>query len=498
MELVGRGKGGRPGGRWNRRDFLALGGLGAAGVLAGCGEPKGASRPPNVIVILTDDLGYGDLCSWGCPDGITPNIDSIAGGGMRFTSGYVTAPVCSPSRAGLMTGRYQQRFGHEYNAGSVDRCERLSLGTATTEILLPQLLSQAGYATGMVGKWHLGSRPQFHPMARGFDEFFGFLHGSNLYLEPLDRPDAHFAASARENFTRQRKELNPILRGTEPVQEPAYLTDAFTREALAFIDHHRHEPFFLYVPYNAPHTPLQVTSKYYDRFGHIADERHRVYSAMVNAVDDGVGAILGKLKDSGLEEDTMVVFLSDNGCALYTEACSNDPLLGGKGFHFEGGVRVPFAVRWPGHVAPGQVIDTPVSALDIFPTVLELAGGHPPTDRPIDGVSLVPLLDGDADFRPHETLVWRSGANYAVRKGHWKLVSMNRKSTFLFDLSSDPGERHDLAAQKPEVVHGLDEAYRVWAAEMVDPAWDPRMTVTIKLTDWHIEGLGEETYELYI
>jgi len=482
----------------NRRDFLALTGLGAAGALTGCGGGAVAGRPPNVIIIFTDDLGYGDLCGWGCSDAITPNIDAIAGGGIRFTSGYVTAPVCSPSRAGLMTGRYQQRFGHEYNAGSVDRCHELGLGTATTEVMLPQLMKQAGYATGMVGKWHLGSRPQFHPTQRGFDEFFGFLHGGNLYLERLDRPDAHFVTSALESFTDRRHQLNPILRGTDPVEEQEYLTDAFTREALAFIDRHHDEPFFLYVPYNAPHTPLQVTSKYYDRFDHIADEKHRIFSAMVNAVDEGVGAILKRLKDTGIEDDTVVIFMSDNGCALYTEACFNDPLLAGKGFHFEGGVRVPFSVRWPGHITPGTVIDTPVSALDILPTVVELAGGRLPSDRAIDGVSLAPLFAGDSSFVPHQQLVWRSGENFAIRRGDWKLVSLNQRSTFLFDLATDIGEKNDLAAQRPEIVRELTEAFRVWQADMVEPAWDPRMTVEIRLLDWHIEGLGDETYTLYI
>jgi len=480
-----------------RRDFLALSGVGTlalvAGGVTGCAS---RGRKPNIIVIVADDLGYGDVCSYGCQGGMTPNIDSMAANGMRFTDGYVTAPVCSPSRAALMTGRYQHRFGHEFNAGPAPRCHEQGLGTPTSEIMLPKKMKEAGYATGMVGKWHLGSRPQFHPMERGFDEFFGFLHGGNLYLDPRDQPGVHFMETELSPSKPMREEINPILRGSQPVEEPEYLTDAFTREALAFIDRHKEEPFFLYVPYNAPHTPLMVTDEYYNRFAHIADERHRIFAAMVGAMDDGIGAILNKLKDTGLEKDTIVIFFSDNGCGTYTSACYNDPLLAGKGFHFEGGVRVPFVVQWPGRIAPGQVCSTPVSALDIFPTAVELAGGEMPNDRPIDGASLVPLLTGDKKFVPHDSLFWRSGPNFAVRKGNWKMVNLNHKRAFLFDLAKDVGEHNDLAERQPEIVKELTKTYEAWGSEMVEPLWSPRMKLPITLKEWGIDIEG--TYEFAI
>ncbi len=341
-----------------------------------------AKRPPNVIVILADDLGYGDICAYGCANGRTPNIDALAASGVRFTQGYVTAPVCSPSRAALMTGRYQQRFGHEFNPGGGGRDQKEALGTPVTERLFPQYLKERGYATGMVGKWHLGALPQFLPLARGFDEFFGFSQAAHLYLDPAT-PNVHFIdRGGRSRGTPlQVDPQNPILRGNETVEEKKYLTEAFTREAVSFIERHRAEPFFLYVAYNAPHTPLQVTDRYYDRFPEIADEGHRIFAAMVSALDDGVGEITATLERTGLSSSTLVVFASDNGCATYTEACSNGPLLGGKLTFFEGGVRVPFLASWPGTISPGKVVDAPVSTLDVLPTALEL--GRSRRRRPI-------------------------------------------------------------------------------------------------------------------
>lgn len=480
-----------------RRDFLALAGAGTLGLLAqqSCTSKQAPiSRKPNVIIILADDLGYGDVCCYSCHDALTPNIDLIAQNGMRFSDGYVSAPVCSPSRAALMTGRHQQRYGHEFNAGGSRRCHEMGLGLPTSEIALAQLMKDAGYVTGIVGKWHLGSQPQFHPMARGFDEFFGFLHGANLYIDP-SKPGVRSAGVQQEPSLRTRSPINPIMAGRETVEVDEYLTDVFTREALDFIERHKSEPFFLYLPYNAPHTPLQATQEYYDCFAHIEDEHHRIYMAMVSAVDDGVGAVLDKLKETNLEEDTVVFFLSDNGCATYTSACYNDPLKAGKLFLFEGGIRIPFSMQWKGHIKPGHASDMPVSSMDIFPTVLALAGGQVPEDRAIDGVNLMPYIMGEKRTVPHEMLFWRSGTNSAVRKGNWKLVNLNQRTTLLYDLSKDVAENNDVAGENPDVVDELTKAFAAWNSEMVEPLWPTRRVLRISLEPYGIPG---GTYEFFI
>jgi len=449
----------------------------------GCGGTKAEAptqRPPNIVVIMADDLGYGDICGYSCQGLTTPNIDSLGTNGVRFTDGHVTAPVCSPSRAGFITGRYQQRFGHEFNAGGAARSHKMGLGLPTSESTLPEVLKQAGYVTGMVGKSHLGSQPQFHPQRRGFDEFFGFLHGGNLYMDPADQPGVHNITVTDENFRNNRSELNPILRGSEPVVEEEYLTDAFTREAVAFIERHTEEPFFLYVPYNAPHTPLQVTDEYYQRFPDISDEAERIYAAMVSSLDDGVGEILDTLKKNELWDDTLVVFLSDNGCATYTNACFNDPLFGGKLTMFEGGQRVPFFMQWPGTLPAGTTYDSMVSALDIFPTAVAAAGGELPEGR--DGVDLLPHLTGAEENVPHEALFWRNGANSAVRKGRWKLVNLGEgHHVLLYDVLADIGEKNDLAAEHPEVVKELSDLLSAWQSELVEPLWPSKKIFPVEL-----------------
>jgi arylsulfatase A-like enzyme len=449
---------------------------------------RAAERPPNLVIILADDLGYGDVCAYGCTTTRTPNIDAIARSGARFTQGYVTAPVCSPSRAGLMTGRYQQRFGHEVNAGGVGRAAKEGLGTPLDERMLPRYLKDRGYTTGMVGKWHLGSTEAQHPMSRGFDEYFGFLHGGNLYLDPLEQPGVHTIERGPEESGQHRNPVNPILRGRQPVDEPALLTEAFTREAVSFIDRHRAEPFFLYVAYNAPHTPLQITDKYYDRFPDEKDEARRIYAGMLSALDDGVGAITAAIERAGITERTLVVFASDNGCATYTEACSNGPLLGGKLTPFEGGFRVPFLASWKGTIAPGRVIDAPVSTLDLLPTALEMSrstaappDGAPP--KPLDGESLLPLLRGERDSLGRDTLVWRLGDHYAVRHRDWKLVQFLDFPPMLFDLAADPGERHDLVAKNAKELAELQAIYQSWNAQTVKPLWTTRGDLWVRLQD---------------
>ena len=481
--------------------------LGSVALMVACSSPGSGppatapARPPNVVVILADDLGYGDVCAYGCRTGRTPHLDALAAGGVRFTDGYVSAPLCSPTRAGLLTGRYQQRFGHEYGAGSMQRSDEQGLGTPTSEIMLPELLRRAGYATGMVGKWHLGSQPRFQPQERGFDEFFGFLHGGNLYMDPAHQPAVvtvaapTLAGGRPPHEYNHRPPINPIQRGTDAVEEPDYLTDAFTREAVDFIERHAKDPFFLYVAYNAPHTPLQVTRKYYDRFADVESEPHRVFAAMVSAIDDGVGAISTKLRETGLQDRTLVVFLSDNGCATYVGACHNDPLTGGKLTHFEGGVRVPFLASWPGRVAAGRVESMPVSSLDILPTAIGLAGVEKPPGLALDGIDLGPLLTDRQTLR-ERSLFWRNADNFAIRNGPWKLVSVNDERLYLFDLSRSAAEGEDLADQEPATVQRLLDEYRGWEEQMREPLWSPvnRAPLSVELP-WL---KGEQTIEVTI
>jgi arylsulfatase A-like enzyme len=437
----------------DRREFLALAGVGAAGLLSGClfaAEPAAKPRKPNVVVIISDDQGYADVGFQGCKDIPTPNIDSLAQNGVRFTSGYVSCPVCSPTRAGVNTGRYQQRFGHEFNPGPTPGAE---VGLPLTEITLADMMKAAGYATGMVGKWHLGMEPKFHPLKRGFDEFFGFLGGAHPYLNL--RPQGP----------------NPILRGTQPVREQEYLTDAFAREAVAFIDRHQKEPFYLYLTFNAVHNPLEAPKKYLDRFPNIAAPKRRTYAAMLAAMDDGIGAVLKKLREAGIEDNTLILFFSDNGGPPQANASSNGPLRASKGTVYEGGVRVPFLLQWKAQVPAGKSYDHPVISLDVLPTAVAAAGGALPTDRVIDGVNLLPYVKGEKATPPHDALFWRMGQQSAVRKGNWKLVKIRDQAPELYDLSNDIGEKTNLAAQKPEVLKELGDALAKWEGELAQPRW---------------------------
>ena len=411
---------------------------------------------PNVIVIVADDLGYADVGFNGCQDIPTPNIDSLARQGVRFSSGYVSHPFCSPTRAALMTGRYQQRFGHETNP-DLD-VNNPALGLPTDQITVAEVLKQAGYRTIAVGKWHLGGAPCFHPNARGFTDFFGFLDGGHLYLPSKLNP----------------KNPNSVMRNHEPVGEPEYMTDALSREAASYIRKYQAQPFFLYLAYNAVHRPLQATEKYLARFSSITDERRRTYAAMTSAMDDGIGQVLQTLREQNLERNTLVFFFSDNG-GPRNEAlpAHNDPLRGHKGDLFEGGIRVPFVMRWLGHLPKGEVYDEPVSAIDVFPTATALAGAKLPSNRKPDGVNLMPFLLGEKSGAPHPRLFWRTGGGvtWAVREGRYKLVQNDPGPPELYDLSADVSETKNIAKENGEVVRRLLQAQGNWNAELIPPLW---------------------------
>jgi arylsulfatase A-like enzyme len=415
---------------------------------------EGDRRQPHVVVIVADDLGYADVGFHGCLDIPTPHLDALAASGVICTSGYVSGPYCSPTRAGLMTGRYQQRFGHEFNTGGPGG------GLPLTETTLAARLAAAGYTTALVGKWHLGMRPEQHPLARGFDSFFGFLSGAHPYFQVEGKSP-------------------PILRGREPVTVRTYLTDAFAREACDFIERDHARPFFLALTFNAVHTPLEADEARLKRFAAIADPQRRTYAAMLTALDDAVGAVRRTIRDRGLERDTLVFFISDNGGPTMpgttANGARNTPLRGSKRQTLEGGVRVPFVVSWPGTIAPRRY-DEPVMQIDIAPTVLA-AAGIDATDARFDGVDLLPHLIGRAERPPHDTLFWRFGEQMAIRRGDWKLVRFGPDETIdpdeswpkLFRLSDDIGEARDLASAEPGKVAELEAAWRAWNAELPPP-----------------------------
>lgn len=452
----------------NRRSFLATS---AAAATAAYLPGQARRRPPNIVLILADDLGYGELGCQGNAEIPTPHIDSIARNGVRFTNGYVSAPFCCPSRAGLLTGRYQTRFGHELNVvGKLNLDPKVGLPLEETTVA--SALKAAGYATGAIGKWHLGTAPHFHPQNRGFEEFFGFLQEGHFY-NPL--PHRGLTTRLRTNEPPYDEE-NPILRGATPVTEPDYLTKAFTREATAFIDRHAARPFFLYLPYNAVHSPMQApvteVPKFQDR---IHDEQRRLFAAMLSQMDDGIGQVLARLRKHALENETLVIFLSDNGGPTVELTSSNKPLRGGKGQLFEGGIRIPFLMQWPGRIAANHQIDTPVISLDLFATASAAAAAKLP-GKPIDGVNLLPLLaSGPRQISlSREALYWRYGPNMAIRKGRWKLVRQGSERFQLFDLENDAAESRDLAGQQPALAESLRRELDAMNAQMAPPLWGQR------------------------
>jgi arylsulfatase A-like enzyme len=423
----------------------------AAFVLA-CTLPLAAEAKPNILVFLADDLGYGELGVQGYTQDIpTPHIDSIAKNGVRFTQGYVSCPFCAPTRAGLMTGRYQQRSGFETNPGA--GTGEANFGLARSETTLAERLKSFGLATGMVGKWHLGFKPEMQPPARGFDEFFGFLHGAHLYLPGQGRGN--------------------LMRGTQGIEEPEYLTDAFAREAVAFITKHKAEPWFLYLPFNAVHSPLQAAKKYEDRFAHIADPKRRTFAGMTSAMDDAVGRVLATLRAHGLEERTLIFFFSDNGGPTAQTTSGNGPLRGFKVQMWEGGVRIPFLMQWKGRLPAGSIYEHPVTALDIHPTAVAAIGETVLPAWKLDGVNLLPFLTGENRGKPHETLYWRAMEKHAIRHGDWKLVVGERDTPrpALFNLATDLGEKNDLATKEPAKLAELTALWEAWSKQMQAPLW---------------------------
>lgn len=432
-----------------------------------------AADKPNILIILSDDQGYADAGFQGSKEVPTPHLDTLAKSGVRCTSGYVTHPFCSPTRAALMTGRYQQRFGHEYNPvyDPLDKAEGLPLG----ERLLPQLMKGAGYRTGWIGKWHLGSSPDHTPWQRGFDESFGFIGGGHSYInwEP-----------------NERQYTLALTRNGRPTEVKEHLTTAFGNEAAAFIRKHKSEPWLLYLAFNAPHGPHEPTAERETQFAHVASLPRRKYLAQISLLDDAVGAVTTALEQSGQAARTLVFFFSDNGGPQ--RVTLNTPLRGYKGQVYEGGVRVPFVVKWPGKLPAGGTYDSPVSSLDVFATALAQAGVSMPRDKTYDGVNLLPYLTGETKTPPHERLFWRmSGdkAAHAVREGNWRLVRLSGQPAELYDLSTDIGETRNLATEKPAVVARLVAALDAWDKELIPPVFPG---ASVKNEDWGPGGANQK------
>lgn len=435
------------------------------------GTPNLAQTRPNVLLIVADDMGYGDIGLHGVRDIPTPNIDALMKSGVRFTDAYVSGPFCSPTRAGLMTGRYQQRFGHEFNVpGGPAAAE---LGLPLTETTIADRFKAGGYRTALFGKWHLGAGEKFHPQSRGFDEFFGFPGGQHSYTEVL--PEG----------------LNPILEGRKPAANVTYLTDMLADRSVEFIQRKSTAPFLLYLAFNAVHTPMQATDKYLARFAQISDPQRRTYAAMLSAMDDGIGRVMAALRAQGLEERTLVVFFSDNGGPTMPgttiNGALNTPLRGSKRQTWEGGIRVPFAFSWKGKIPAGRVDRRPIIQLDVLPTALAAAGIAVQADGRLDGVNLLPLLTGNVQTTPHDALYWRLGNHMAIRSGDWKLVRSSegalQPGTFdspaslagaeLYNLARDIGETKNLAASEPARVRDLAERWLKWNSDLAKPLWAP-------------------------
>ncbi|MBW2423737.1 MAG: sulfatase-like hydrolase/transferase [Deltaproteobacteria bacterium] len=469
-------------------------------------------RPPNIVMILADDLGWNDLSfgGGGVAGGTvtTPNIDSIAAEGVNFRNGYAANAICAPSRAALLSGRYSTRFGFEFTPtppGMMQLVPRLGghrprlrepilheggkslpyddMGMPASEITIAELLAEQGYHTVHIGKWHVGRSQGMAAHDQGFAE--SLLMASGLYL-PEEHPEV---VNAKQDFDPIDRFVWASMRyaasfnGGDRFEPEGYLTDYYTDQAVRVIEANRDRPFFLYLAHWAPHTPLQATREDYDALSHIEIHRQRVYAAMVRSLDRGVGRVLEALEENGLEENTLVLFTSDNGGAGYIGLPDvNRPFRGWKLSLFEGGIHVPFFAKWPARIPPGTESSDPVQHFDLFATAAAAGGARLPTDRKIDGVDLVPYVIGEVTGPPHRALFWRSGASQTALVDGWKLnVSDPPGRTWLFDMNADPTERRDLARERPDKVAELIAALSAHNAEQAPPAWPRQASIPINL-----------------
>lgn len=462
-------------------------------------------KGPNILLITVDDLGMADCSLYGEGDIKTPNIDKLGEQGIVFENAYVTSPVCAPSRAAIITGRYQHRFGFEFTMHErylKNRIEYLGFrylidsepweakwmadvpnskaideqGLPNSEITLAEVLQKKGYQTGLVGKWHLGWNDEKLPSEFGFEQQYGFFNSHSLYI-PEDS-DGYIDQKIDGDWTdpyiwgTQRNGPHAIYRNNDEINETEYLTDKITAESIRFIKaREKDRPFFLWTSFNAPHTPLQAPKEYVEQFGDIKDPVKRVYRAMIASLDDQLGLLMDYLEQSGLDENTLVFFISDNGGAEYTLTTDNGQYEGGKNTEFEGGVKVPMIIRWKGNLPEGKRFEPMVSSMDIFTTSLAAAQSNLP-NRELDGVNLLPYLQDSTKGYPHDYLFWQRGISKAVRSNEWKLLINDYSGDkLLYNLNDNRYENPETANSNPEIVQQLSNSISTWQSTHAEPLW---------------------------
>ena len=484
-----------------------------------------SKRPPNIILILADDMGFNDLSLYngGAGDGslMTPNIDTLGFEGVIFDNGYAANAVCAPSRATIMTGRYSTRFGFEFTPfpkigmtifqwmqdtakegpklktfidfDLASKREKIfDQGMPSEEITIAEVLKDEGYYTAHIGKWHLGQKKGSHPIDQGFDDSLSMV--GTLYL-PQNHPDVVNARNHNDpidNMVWTVGRFSASFNKSNQFQPETYLTDYYTNNAIEVIEKNKNRPFFLYLSHWAIHNPLQSLKSDYDLHSHGGNHTLSVYSGMIEALDRSVGKIIKALEKSGLSENTLIIFTSDNGGAGYIELPDiNKPYRGWKLTHFEGGMHVPFLAKWPSQIKKGTRFLPPIHHMDIFHTIAAAAGASVPKDRKLDGVDLIPYIQGKNKEKPHKTLFWREGHHQSVLHEGWKLIKAdlpNKK--WLFNLNEDPTERNNLDKEKPKKLSQLENLLTLHNAEQAEPLW-PSVLDWPQLIDKH----GGQDYE---
>ncbi len=442
------------------------------------------TKKPNVIIILSDDAGYADFGAYGGKEIPTPNIDSLIASGVKFTNAYVSASVCAPSRAGLLTGRYQQRFGFENNMSGKPAAgfTKEDMGMDPAENAFGDEMRGNGYRTLAIGKWHLGNEEKHAPLNRGFDEFYGFIGGHRSFF------------SIKGDVPADEKLHNN--KSIVPEDSVTYLTDMWTDKAISFMKKKSDKPFFIYLAYNAVHTPVDAKKEYWDKFSSIADSGRRSYAALMASLDDNVGRLRQTLKENELDENTLILFLNDNGGAT-NNSSDNGALRGMKGSVWEGGVRVAMSMIWKNTLPHNVDYDLPVNSLDFLPTALAAAGGKQVGKNKLDGVNLIPFVYGKNEEAPHKALFWRRGISAAVREGNWKLIRVETDPILLFDLSKDLSETKNVAKENPEIVKQLLNKLAGWEKGLSKPHWSSSYGPKNLIMKHRMENVGREMERMY-